>query len=117
MVITDGKLLLCHGISEVSVDKKISMREYNNRTVYDCFNNSFQDDCGISYCNLPPITIDNRTYPDKGSRYTPDIIPYTISVASEKSVSTLNTPSDSPQPSILTSNYPNHHHTMKKYKP
>ena len=35
MSIVHGKLLLCHGISEGSVDKKISMRDYNNRTVYD----------------------------------------------------------------------------------
>ena len=35
MEITDGKLLFFHGISERSVDKKISMRAYNNRTVYD----------------------------------------------------------------------------------
>ena len=35
MGITDGKLLFCHGISEESVDKKISMREYKNSTVYD----------------------------------------------------------------------------------
>ena len=34
MGITDGKLLFCHGISEQIKDKKISMREYNYRTVY-----------------------------------------------------------------------------------
>ena len=34
MGITYGKILLCHGISGGSVDKKISTREYNNRPVY-----------------------------------------------------------------------------------
>ena len=37
MDITGGKLLFYHGISEGDVDNKISTREYNNRTVYDCF--------------------------------------------------------------------------------
>ena len=31
--IIDGKLLSCHGISEGSMEKKITMREYNNRTI------------------------------------------------------------------------------------
>ena len=35
MGITYGNLLFCHGISEGSVDKKISTIEYNNRTVCD----------------------------------------------------------------------------------
>ena len=47
MGITDGKLLYCHGVAEGNKDKKISTLEYNNRTVYDCFNNPFTDDCGI----------------------------------------------------------------------
>ena len=42
--ITDKKILFCRGISEVIVDKKIVMREYNGRTAYDCFNNTFPDD-------------------------------------------------------------------------
>ena len=41
VVITDGELLLCHGISEGNVDKKFSTIVYNNRTVYECFNNPF----------------------------------------------------------------------------
>ena len=65
MGIADGKLLLCHGISEGSVDKKISMREYNNRTVYECFNNPFPYVCGSPALNLPPINIDDRPQPDK----------------------------------------------------
>ena len=35
MEITDGKILFCNVISEQSNEKNISMREYNNRTVYD----------------------------------------------------------------------------------
>ena len=35
MGITDGKIIFYHGISEGSMEKQISMREYNNRTVYD----------------------------------------------------------------------------------
>ena len=92
MGITDGKLLFYHGISEGSVDKKISTSEYNNRTVYDCFNNPFTDDCGSPYLILHPIIIGDRPHLDKRARYTPDLLPAAISVASEKSVSTLTTP-------------------------
>ena len=60
MGITDGKLLYCHGVAEVNVDKKISTLEYNNRTVYDCFNNTFTADCGSPDMHLPPITIDDK---------------------------------------------------------
>ena len=41
MGITDGELLYCHGVAEGNTDKKISTLEYNNRTFYDCFNNTF----------------------------------------------------------------------------
>ena len=54
--ITDGGLLFCHGISEGSLEKKVSMREYNNRTVYDCFNKTFPDDFDSLALNTPPIT-------------------------------------------------------------
>ena len=42
MGIIDGNLLYCHGVSEVNMDRKISKLEYNNRMVYDCFNNPFK---------------------------------------------------------------------------
>ena len=45
MGIADGKLLYCHGFAEGNEDKKVSTLEYNNRTVYDCFNNPFTADC------------------------------------------------------------------------
>ena len=47
MGITYENLLYCQGVAEVNVDKKISTLEYNNRTVYDCFNNTFTDEIGI----------------------------------------------------------------------
>ena len=63
MGITYGKLLFCHGFSEGNVDNKISMRDYNNRTVYDCFNNPFPSGFGGPALNIPHITIDNRPRP------------------------------------------------------
>ena len=63
MGITYGKLLYCHGVTEVNVDKKLSTLDYNKRTVYDCFNYPFIADCGSLYMNLPPINIDDRTSP------------------------------------------------------
>ena len=63
MGITYGKLLHCHGVAEGNEDKKISTLDYNNRKVYDCFNNPFTDDCGSPAMYLPPITIDDRPPP------------------------------------------------------
>ena len=60
MGIIDGKLLCCHGVSEGTVDKKISTKEYNNSTVYDCFNYTFTYEFSIPDLNLPPITFDDR---------------------------------------------------------
>ena len=112
--IIDGKLLFYHGISEGSVDKKISTIEYNNRMLYDCFNNTFPDDCGSPVLNIPPIIIDGRPHQDKRARYSPDLLPAAIYVASENHVSTLTIPSDPPQVLVLTSDDPNHRHAMKK---
>ena len=58
--IIDGKLMYCHGASEVNVDKKISTLEYNNRKVYECFNNPFTVYFGSPAMHLPPITVDDR---------------------------------------------------------
>ena len=63
MVITDWKLLYCHGVAEGNKDKKISTLEYNNMTVYDCFDNPFTAVCGSPAMHLPPITIDYRPPP------------------------------------------------------
>ena len=59
--ITDGNILLCHGISEEIEDKTIKIREYNIRTVYGFFNNKFTADCGSPDLNPTPITIDGST--------------------------------------------------------
>ena len=60
MDITYGKILYCNGVAEGNKDKKISTLKYNNRTVYDCFNNPFTADYGSPAMHLPPITIDDR---------------------------------------------------------
>ena len=97
-------------------EKKYSTRQYNNRTVYDCFNNTFPSYCAIPDLNLPPITIYDRPLMDKQARYIPDLLQSAISVASENSINTFTTPYDSPQLILLTSDDPNHHHAMKKYE-
>ena len=111
MVIRDGKLLYCHGFVEGNVDKKVSTLECNNRTVYDCFNDPFTGECGSPDLNLPTTTIDYIPHPNKRTRYTPYLIPDAISVASEKSVSTLTTPYDSPD--LLPYNIHNTLYIMK----
>ena len=67
---------------------------------------------------LPPITIDDNPPPPpphKRAQYAPDLLPAAISVASENSVSTLTTPSDSPY--ILPTDDPNILHVVKKSVP
>ena len=59
MGIIDGGLLYCHGVAEVNADKKISTLEYNNRKVYDCFNNTFTADfCNPAMYLHPIINVD-----------------------------------------------------------
>ena len=99
------------------MDKKIPKREYNNRTVYDCSNNNFTEECFSPYLNLTPITIDDRPQLGKRYRYTTDMLLSIIYIASGKYVSTLTTPYDSSQLIILTSDDTNHFHAMKKYEP
>ena len=65
--------------------------------------------------NLPPITIDDRPPPPKRARYAPNLLSATISVASEKSVSTLTTPSDLPD--ILPTDGQKNVHVLKKGLP
>ena len=115
MGITDGKLLYYHGVAEGNEDKKFSALEYNNRKVYYCFSNPFTDDCGSLAIHLPPITIDDRPPGHKRARYAPNMLPAAISVASEISVSTLTTPSDSPD--ILPTDDPKTLHFLKKDVP
>ena len=115
MGVTDGKLVYCHGVAEGNKDKKISTLEYNNRTVYDCFNNPFTANCGSTSMHIPPITIDDRPHPPKRARYAPNLLPATISVASENSVSTLTTPSDLTD--ILSTDGQKNVHILKKGLP
>ena len=115
MVVTDVKLLYCHGVAEGNMDRKFSTLGYNNRTVYDCFNNPFTDDFFSPALNLPPITFNDIPRPHKRNLYTPYLIPAAISVASENSFITLTPPSDSPD--ILPSDDPNTLRVMKKGVP
>ena len=83
MGITYGKLLYFHGVAEGNEDKKISTLEYNNRTVYDCFDNPLTSDCVSPDRHLPPVTIDDRPPRHKRAQYAPYLLPDAISVASE----------------------------------
>ena len=91
MGITDGKFLFCHGVSEESMDKKLSTREYNNRTAYELFNHPIPDNCCSPSLVIPPNTIDDRPRKYKIYRYTLDLLPDFIYVSSETSISTLTT--------------------------
>ena len=101
MGIIDGKLLFCHEISDESIEKKISMREYNNRKVYDCLNNTFTSNICSLCLKLPPIYIDDRPRPHKRACYNPYLLPAAISVAPENSVGTLANPYGLPRLFIL----------------
>ena len=65
--------------------------------------------------NLLSVAFDDRPRLHKITRYTPDLLPAAISVASEKYFSTLTTPSD--YPDLLPSDDPNILHVMKKDVP
>ena len=75
----------------------------------------FTSDFVITDLYLPPVTFDDRLPPHKRSRYTPDLLPAEIYIASENSVSTLTTTSDFPY--LLPSDYHNTLHVMNKYVP
>ena len=96
MSIKNGKLLYCHGVSEVNVDKRISTLEYKNRTIYDWLNDTFTNEFGSPSLHIPPITIDGRYWLHKIAQYTPDLLASDIYVASENSVSNVTTSYDSP---------------------
>ena len=83
MGITYGKLLLCHDISEKTRDKKTSMIDYNNREVYDFFDNPFTVDCGIPDLNITHMAINDNQQPNKIAHYTPDSLPSSVYVESE----------------------------------
>ena len=64
---------------------------------------------------LPPITIDDRPCPHKRDHYTSDLLPVSVYVASENSVSTLTTPSGFPD--ILSSYVPKNLRVIKEDEP
>ena len=70
MGIIYGKILFCHVISYQSTVKNISIRECNNRTVYNCFKSPFSPDCGIPDLDLPFIPIDDSPHPNKNPGIT-----------------------------------------------
>ena len=115
--ITYGNALFCHDISMVNRYKKIKTREYNNMTVYDCFNNPFTSDYGNPSLNNPPMYIDDSTHLVKVAQYNPDPLSAAIYVASENSVSTLTTPSKSLLFIVLNSDDPSPLHYIKKDEP
>ena len=63
--ITYGKIFFYHGISEQIRDKKISIRKYNDRTVYDCFDNPLIVNFVNPELNTPPMLIDDSYIPNK----------------------------------------------------
>ena len=58
-------------------------KEYNNKTVLECFNIIFPVGCGIPDYNLPPKVIGDIPCQSKISRYTSDPPTATISIASK----------------------------------
>ena len=68
------------------------MGEYNGRTVCAFFHNPFEFDYYIPYLNLPPIAIENITFPLKRDLCTSGPLPATISVAYKNSDATLTPP-------------------------
>ena len=83
---------------------------------YDCLDSPCTDHFGIPDFNIPLIISDDRPILHKRARYSPDLLPYTISVAFENFSSTLNTTSDSRKLFLLPYDDPNHLHYMNKYE-
>ena len=54
--------------------------EYNNSTVYDCFNIPLTDDFGSPALNLPTVNIYDIPRPQKRDRCAPNLLPATISM-------------------------------------
>ena len=115
MDITYGKLLYCNVVSEVNMDRKISIFEYNNRKVYDCFNNPFKYDFFSPAYNLPSMNFDDTPCPYKRSHYTPDLLSAAISVASENAFNNFTIPYD--ELYLLTTDDTNTLHVMKMCVP
>ena len=110
-------LLFCHVVSEKIKDNSISMREYKNRTIYECLNNTFPIDFGSPALNIPNITIDDSPRTKNISRYNSDPLRADVSIAYGNYVIALTTPYESPQ--LLEPNYvdPDTQHTIMSDNP
>ena len=95
----------------------ISIREYNDSTVYEFLNNSLPVGCCRLSFNIPPMNIYDIPHPKKIYRYNPYPLPYTISFASRNYIITLNTPSNPPQVIVLIYDDNNTHHTVMRDNP
>ena len=115
--ITYGNFLFCHGISEQSNNKTIPMKEYNNRTVYDCFNNPFLVYGGSPALNLSTLTIGDSPCPKTISQYTSDPLPDAIYVTSGNYDSTLTILSEFPQFPVFNYYNPDTEHTIMSDNP
>ena len=117
MGITDVKLLLCHGIATDNNNKDINMTEYNDRKVFDYFNNISPDNCDTQDLNIPHMAFDYSPRPPKIPCNTFDMLPATISAASKNSLSTLTSPCDSPTLHLPSSGGPiTYHNSMTNTK-
>ena len=80
--------------------------------------NPFPVGCGITYFNLPPMSLDEISTPNKISRYNPYQLPDTVSVDSGNYFITLTTPYKPPQNILLSSETPSTDHKtiIEKYR-
>ena len=74
-------------------------------------------DCYSPALNLPSIPINDSFRPNKISWYTPNILPYEISVAYVNSASIFTTPYYLPQFILLTPYAPYTYHIIIRNKP
>ena len=93
------------------------MRYYNDRTVYERFNNPFTVECGSPFLNLLPMIVDDSPPPKKIYRYTTDTIPASIYFASVKYISNFTTSFDYTNVIVLASDDTNTPHTIMRYNP
>ena len=87
-------------------DAKITLREYNEWIVFDCFNNIFTFDCGIPALDLPPVPINGTLHPNRRASYTSDPLPATIYVAPKTCLGNLTSSCDSPTNYLPSSGIP-----------
>ena len=64
MVIIDRFILFRNGISEQIKEKEVTLIEYNNRKLFDCFNDPFPFYCGSPTLSIPPMPIYDSFIPN-----------------------------------------------------